>query len=87
VSCELRVDGGDNDSPADDQYDGGGGDNGGGNDDGGGVDDPDDVVDNTTSNKPLPDTGGLSLVGPALLGLTLVGVGISVLSTSVRRDP
>jgi hypothetical protein len=79
VSCELRVDGGDNDTPADDQYDGGGGDNGG-------VEDPNDVVDNTTSNQQRP-TGGVPLLGPAVVALAFEGVGFSVLRTSIRRDP
>jgi hypothetical protein len=90
LACETYPydDGGDdNDTPADDQYDDGGGDDDGGVDDGDDVDDPDDVIDDTTSKKPLPDTGGVPLLGLAVGALAFVGVGFSVLRTSVRRNP
>ena len=84
--------GGQGDTPADDQYnDGGGGSNDGGgdmsNDDGGGdVDNPNDVIDDTTSKKPLPNTGGVPLLGLAVGALAFVGIGFSVLRASIRRD-
>ena len=68
--------GDDNGTAADDQYD-----------DGGDVDNPKDVIDNTTSKKPLPPTGGVPLLGLAVVALGLVGVGFSVLRASIRRDP
>ena len=36
------------------------------------VDDPDDVVDNTESDKPLPNTGGVPLLGLAVFSLICV---------------
>ena len=78
------------DTAADDQYNGGGNNDGGGdvsNDDGGDVNNPKDVIPDTTSKKPLPNTGGVPLLGLAVCALALVGVGFSVLRTSIRRDP
>jgi hypothetical protein len=86
VSYQIAVDACGGDLPpqpggpgnaAGDQYDDGGGD----------VNDPDKVIPDTTSKKPLPNTGGVPLVGLAVLALALVGVGFSVLRTSIRRDP
>jgi hypothetical protein len=54
---------------------------------GGDVNNPDKVIPDTTSKKPLPNTGGVPLVGLAVVALALVGVGFSVLGTSIRRDP
>ena len=69
---------------ADDQYNDGGA---GNNDDGGGdVDNPNDVIDDTTSKKPLPNTGGVPLLGLAVCALALAGVGFSVLRISTRHD-
>ena len=51
------------------------------------MDDPSDAVDSTTSNKPLPPTGGVPLLGIAVVALAFVGVGFSVLRTSICRDP
>jgi hypothetical protein len=62
--------------PGDDQY------NGGGN-----ANNPDTVIPDTTSKKPLPNTGGVPLLGLAVISLALVGIGFSVLKTSIRRDP
>jgi Excalibur calcium-binding domain len=96
LACETYPyddDGGDdNDTPADDQYDDGGGDDNGGVDDGvddggGDVDSPEDVIDNTKSKQPLPNTGGVPLVGFAFLAFAIVGVGFSAIRISVRRDP
>ena len=63
---------------ADDQYDDGGG---------GDVDNPKDVIPDTTSKKPLPNTGGMPLLGLAIGALALAGVGFSVLRASIRREP
>ena len=68
-------------SAADDQY------NDGGANDGGDVNNPDKVIPDTTSKKPLPNTGGVPLLGIAVGALALAGVGFSVLRTSIRRDP
>jgi hypothetical protein len=87
LACETypyENSGDDNGTPVDGQYDDGGGDDGGVDD---GVDDPNDVIDNTNSKKPLPNTGGVSLLGIAVVALALVGVGASVLRISIRRDP
>ena len=64
----------------DDQYDDGG------VNDGGDVNNPKDVIPDTTSKKPLPDTGGVPLLGLAVCALALAGVGFSVLRTSIRHD-
>jgi len=86
VSYQIAVDacGGDlppqqggSDTPAGDQYNGGGGD----------VDNPKDVIPDTTSKKPLPNTGGMPLLGLAIGALALAGVGFSVLRASIRREP
>ena len=71
---------------ADDQYNDGGANDGGAND-GGDVNNPKDVIPDTTSKKPLPNTGGVPLLGLAVGALALAGVGFSVLTASIRRDP
>jgi hypothetical protein len=53
----------------------------------GGANNPNKVIPDTTSKKPLPNTGGVPLVGLAVIALALVGVGFSVLRTSIRRAP
>jgi hypothetical protein len=45
------------------------------------------VIPDTTSGGPLPNTGGVPLLGFAAGALVLFGVGFSVLRTSIRRDP
>ena len=65
---------------ANDQYN-----DGGANNDGG-VSNPKDVIPDTTSKKPLPNTGGVPLLGLAVCALALAGVGFSVLRTSTRHD-
>ena len=74
-------------SAADDQYNDGGANDGGANDGATDVDNPNDVIDDTTSKKPLPNTGGVPLLGLAVGALALAGVGFSVLRASIRRDP
>ncbi len=48
---------------------------------------PDKVIPDTTSKRPLPNTGGVPLPALAFGALALLGVGFSVLGTSIRRDP
>ena len=59
---------------------------GGNNGNGGGVHNPDKVIPDTTSKKPLPNTGGVPLLGLAIGVTALVGAGFSILRTSRRRD-
>src|SRR5215207_4173836 len=82
-ACETFPydDSGGDDTAVDDQYDDGGA------NDGDDVNNPDKVIPDTTSKKPLPDTGGMPLVGLAVGALALAGVGISVLRASICRDP
>ncbi len=47
----------------------------------------DDVIDDTVSDEPLPDTGGASLLGPAVFGLTCVFAAFALLRPVIRRDP
>jgi uncharacterized repeat protein (TIGR01451 family) len=88
VGPEECTDPSDLDPPAgpdgDDSTNGVNGDSGDSGDSG--VDGADDVIDDTISNNPLPNTGGLSLVGLAViaLGLSVLG-GATVVRTSVRR--
>jgi hypothetical protein len=65
--------GGNNGTAAGDQY-------------GGGVNNPDKVIPDTTSKKPLPDTGGLPLLALAIGVSAFAGVGLSVVGASRRRD-
>jgi len=83
------------DGAADDQYNDGGGSNDGGDvsngdvsndDDGGDVSNPKDVIPDTTSKKPLPNTGGVPLLGLAVCALAFVGIGFSVFRSSIRRN-
>ncbi len=84
VSYQIAVDACGGDLPP---QPGGSGNAAGDQYDDGGVNDPDEVIPDTTSKKPLPNTGGVPLVGLAVVALALVGVGFSVLGTSIRRDP
>jgi len=86
--CHV-VDGGDADN-SDDTGDTGSIDTGNtdaGNADAGNTNSEEDVIDDTISEKTLPNTGGVPLLGLAAVALALVGVGFSVLRTSIRRDP
>ena len=50
------------------------------------VDPPnEDVIDNTVSDRPLPDTGGVPLLGPAAFGFICVSAGILLLGPVIRR--
>jgi hypothetical protein len=55
--------------------------------DGGDTNNPDKVIPDTTSKGPLPNTGGVPLLGLAVIALALVGAGFSILGASIRRDP
>ena len=44
-----------------------------------GSDGGDDVIDDTIPNKPLPNTGGMPLLGLLIVGLALTGAGFSIL--------
>ena len=68
-------------NPPDDQYD-----NGTDNPDDNGTDNPDDVVDNTTSDKPLPNTGGVPLLGLGVLGSICVFAAFALLRPVIRRN-
>ncbi|HEX5850548.1 MAG TPA: hypothetical protein VFY59_15230 [Rubrobacter sp.] len=46
-----------------------------------------DVIDDTISDEPLPDTGGVSLLGTAVFGSIFVFGAFAVLRPVVRRDP
>lgn len=50
------------------------------------TDDPDDVVDDTISDQPLPDTGGVPLLGSAVFGSIIIFGAFAVLRPVVRRD-
>ncbi len=52
------------------------------------VDPPnEDVIDDTISDKPLPDTGGVSLPGLAAFGFICVFAAFALLRPAMRRDP
>ena len=61
-------------------------DNGTDNPDDNGTDNPDDVVDNTTSDKPLPNTGGVPLLGLGVLGSICVFTAFALLRPVIRRN-
>ena len=46
----------------------------------------DDVVDNTESKKPLPNTGGVPLLGFAAFGLICVFAAFALFRPAMRRD-
>jgi hypothetical protein len=51
------------------------------------VDPPEeDVIDNTVSDKPLPNTGGVPLLGLATFGLICVFAAFALLRPATRRD-
>ena len=50
------------------------------------VDDPNDVVDNTESDEPLPNTGGVPLLGLAAFGLICVFAAFALFRPATRRD-
>lgn len=51
------------------------------------VDPPkDDVIDNTVSDRPLPDTGGAPLLGLTVFGLICVSAGFVLLRPVIRRN-
>jgi hypothetical protein len=50
------------------------------------ADPKDDVIKGTVPDKLLPNTGGMPLLGLVVSGLTLVGAGISVIGSTIRRN-
>ncbi len=54
---------------------------------GNGTDNPDDVVDDTTSGKPLPNTGGVPLFGLGFFGFVCVFAAFALLRPVIRQDP
>jgi hypothetical protein len=52
------------------------------------VDPPkDDVIDNTVSKKPLPNTGGVPLLGLTVFGFICVSAAFALLRPIIRRNP
>jgi hypothetical protein len=45
-----------------------------------------DVIADTIPNKPLPNTGGVPLLGMVILGLAFVGVGFSIFRAAMRQN-
>jgi hypothetical protein len=46
----------------------------------------DDVIDNTVSDRPLPDTGGAPLLGPAVFAFICISAGFVLLRPVIRRN-
>jgi hypothetical protein len=51
-----------------------------------GTDNPDDVIDDTISDQPLPNTGGVPLLGLAVVGCIFIFGALAVLRPVIRRD-
>ena len=49
------------------------------------TDNPDDVIDDTVTDKPLPDTGGIPLIGLVAFGSFLLSAGFMILRPVIRR--
>ena len=49
------------------------------------TDNPDDVIDGTVTDKPLPDTGGIPLIGLVAFGSFLLSAGFMILRPVIRR--
>ena len=58
----------------------------GGDTNAGDVDSEDGVIRDTISEKPVPNTGGMPLLGPAVSALAFIGVGLLLLRSAVRRN-
>ena len=52
----------------------------------GDVNSKDDVIPDTISNNAVPNTGGMSMLGPVVSGLLFVGVGLLLFRSAVRRN-
>jgi hypothetical protein len=52
----------------------------------GDVNSKDDVIPDTISNNAVPNTGGMSMLGPVGSGLVFIGVGLPLLRSVVRRN-
>ena len=87
--CRAVDDGGDPDDPgspkADDPGDADADDPGGADADD--ANPQDDVIKGTIPDKPLPNTGGVPLLGLMILSLALLGVSATILRATIRRDP
>jgi len=46
----------------------------------------DGVISDTISDNPLPNTGGMSLLGPVVSGLAFIGVGFLLFRSAIRRN-
>jgi LPXTG-motif cell wall-anchored protein len=46
----------------------------------------DGVISDTISDNPLPNTGGMSLLGPVISGLAFIGVGFLLFRSAMRRN-
>jgi len=44
------------------------------------------VISDTISDNPVPNTGGMPLLGPAVSGLAFIGVGLLLFRLAVRRN-
>jgi LPXTG-motif cell wall-anchored protein len=45
-----------------------------------------DVIPDTISDNAVPNTGGMSMLGPVVSGLVFIGVGLLLLRSVVRRN-
>jgi hypothetical protein len=52
----------------------------------GDVNSKDDVIPDTISDNAVPNTGGMSMLGPVVSGLVFIGVGLLLLRSVVRRN-
>jgi LPXTG-motif cell wall-anchored protein len=46
----------------------------------------DGVISDTIADNPLPNTGGMSLLGPVISGLAFIGVGFLLFRSAMRRN-
>src|SRR5829696_5075862 len=52
----------------------------------GDVNSKDGVIPDTISENPVPNTGGMALLGPVVSGLAFIGVGLVLFRSAVRRN-
>jgi hypothetical protein len=52
----------------------------------GDVNSKDGVISDTISDNPVPNTGGMPLLGPVASGLAFIGVGLLLFRSAVRRN-
>jgi LPXTG-motif cell wall-anchored protein len=58
----------------------------GGSTNAGDVNSKDGVIPDTISNNPVPNTGGMPMLGPVVSGLAFIGVGLLLFRSAVRRN-